>query len=160
MKKTIAAMLALLMLLTLPLASLAEGWTNPAEETLLSVGVLTVPVPADWQSEQTDEGVMLAPWDEPEVGLGVMMSDLGMDMTSQGDTIVTMLLEMVAVGIAEGMGVDVSDNKEYVTVDGRKALRIGCTDDEGDEGLMVVVPDGSTVYVLLALASLVAGFTC
>ena len=152
MRKTIAGMLALLMLLTVPFAALADGWTDPAEETLENVGGIIIPVPADWVPERSDEGVMFAPADGTETAIGVMTTDTGMDLESQGDTIVTMLLEMSAAAIAQSIGVDGAESKEYVTVDGKKALRLGFR-DEDVTALMVVVPNGTSIYVLMAAAS-------
>ena len=151
-KSMIAGFLALMMLLTLPAASLANGWTDPAGETIENVRGINIPVPAGWISEESEEGVLFMPEADVEMLLGVMSADIGMDLSTQSETMVSSMLELFATAMIAGMEMEHVGEKESLTIDGRKAIRFHAAGDDV-HALIAAVPYGTAMYVIIAAAN-------
>ena len=150
-KSMIAGFLALMMLLTLPAAALANGWTDPAGETIENVRGLSIPVPAGWISEESEEGVLFTPDSDAEMLIGVMSADIGMDLSTQSETMVSSMLELFATAMIGGMEMEPVGDKETLTIDGRKAIRFHAAGDDV-HALIAAVPYGTAMYVIIAAA--------
>ena len=155
MKKFIAALLALTMLL--PLTALADAWTDPAEETIVAVGEMTFPMPAEWtmkeaaEEEGLEEGMTGIYFfdgvdeESSETVIAMMVMDLGEDMEAYA----SLLFEMLMSGFIDPETTEVLGEAETLEVDGAPAMR--CTiEEDGVAGEIVMIIKGSACYCFMA----------